>query len=275
MTDENRKRSASAEITSSPKTPDETGCRSTGLSRYTATSTAVADSCRQKTAEIVELDDRSKSPRGASTAGTARRGTLSHHHHHQQQQQQQQQHLTKAAELLKRVADKQLTGSSLSERLLIAKLHTLPTVKPETAVTDTFRELPGSERSKDAHAVAQKSSYISTDDIRTVVKPDIVAADVDEDIWNGDSARHHSAPRRPTLPIVDEIDSESQSSESQSSLSSDVNTDVPPEQHTFPFAFDPKNREVQFQQLELDSQDDSDLRIVSVKCGLFYYLSSI
>jgi len=233
-----------------------------------ATLTAIADSCRTTTAAIVELYDRLKSPREASTAGMARRGTLSHHHH--QHHHQQQQHLTKAAELLKRVADKQLTGSSLSERLLIAKLHTLPTVKSQTTATDTSRVLPGSEESKDAPAVAQKYSSIPTDDIQTAAKPDIVAADVDEDIWDGDSARHHSAPRRSTLPIVDEIDNES-----ETGLSSDVDTDVPPEQHTFPLAVDPKNRGIQFQPLELHSQDDSDLRIVSVKRGLFYYLSSI
>ena len=91
-----------------------------------AASTAVADS-RKKTAGGVQMVERPKSPtppRGAS----ARPGTQ---HRRSQQQPQQQQNFTEAAEMLKRVANKQLTGSSMAERMLAEKLSTLPDNKSQ------------------------------------------------------------------------------------------------------------------------------------------------
>ena len=114
---------AAVETASLSKLPKTTGCR---LPRDTAASTAAAEGRKKTSGAVQQYDrpydrpDRPKSPtpsRGAST----RRGTSS-----QRGSQQQQQNRAMAAEMLKRVAEKQLTGSSLAERMMADKLKTLP-----------------------------------------------------------------------------------------------------------------------------------------------------
>ena len=258
LTDEDRKDSAAVKMASSSKAENETGRGSTGLSRATATLTAVTDDSRKKAAAVEEQGSQRKSPRGASTADTARPGT----HHDHNPQQQQQQHLIKATELLKRAAEKQLTLSSLTltERLLVAQLSTLPSVNSpssseQSATRDTARKSSGSRTSKDLPSVNDISASVPKDDIRTAMKPDNVAADDNEVIYDADSARQESLILRENVtgryvePTVNNI------SERRGNLSSDVDNDERTERHSN--AAESKDTKVQFQ------QDDSDLRIVS------------
>lgn len=265
MTDENRKCSAAAEMTSSSKVPNKTRHGSTDISPdATVASTAFADGCRKKPAMVVEQQgNRPKSPRGASAAGTARCGTHPHHHDHHQQQQ----HLSKAAELLKRVAEKQLTGSTLTERLLVAKLTALPTTEShsneKTAKKDIAMELTAVNMSRDSATVTKTSPCIATDDVLIVIKPDKV-----EDVCGAESARRDSSRLNENrtrsgdyaVSLVDNV-----TSERQSNLVSALITDEPIDQPKVYTAAESMERTVNFQQREVDNQDDSDLRTVSLK----------
>jgi len=219
LTEEIRESITAPETTS--KVPKDTECGSPGLARDTAAS-AVVDS-RKKTADVVEKGDRLKSPMGASTAVTARRET--------KLQQCQQQHLTKAAQLLKRVAEKQLTGTSAAERIMAKKLTALPDVEPpsahaQPAARDTARELPWPKVFRD-DTVVMTAPSIATYDNRTVTMSDNVAA------------------------------------ERRSDLAANIHVDKPTTERQTAVAL--KGPRVQFQQADVTSQDDSDLRTVSVK----------
>ena len=56
-------------------------------------------------------------------------------------QQQQQQHVVKATELLKRVAERELTGSTVGERLITERLTTLPDSKSPSSGTTAASQL--------------------------------------------------------------------------------------------------------------------------------------
>ena len=238
LTDENRKCSAAAEMTSPSKVPRKTGCGSPELARDAAASTVVGDSLN-KAAGMVEHGDRPTSSRGVSTEVTARRGPQRHHC---------QQHFTEATELLKRAAEKQLTGSSLAERMLIKKLNTLPDIKTrgvQAAANDTVSDSSGSKISKDVTAVTKTSHGVPTNDTQAVVKSD------------ADSARRTlSILHEAMSDVVDDI-----TNESRSMSVADIDLEESPEPRT---AAASKERTVQFQQQEFVSQDDSDLRTVSV-----------
>jgi len=126
-------------------------------------------------------DKRQKSPRETSTEDTTQPRTHHHHnhHHHQHHQQQQKQHLVTAADLLKTVAEKQLTGSSLPERLLISKLTALtanvnvpPTSAAQTAVCDTNKtsepKIPEEKHHRRHHHQQQQHLVTAADLLKTV-----------------------------------------------------------------------------------------------------------
>jgi len=222
------------------------------LSHDMASPTAIADG-KMASAAVVQRD-RSKSPKVRQTVYMGRRETQYHHYQHQQQQQQ---HLIKAAELLKRVAGKQLTGSSLAERLLVDKVTKLSAVKSPSMQTDaaeTGRKLSEYKTSKGGPQV----TGMPTHDTQVVAKPD----NSDDIGQTAESARRHlSGQSGNTMsdhnaPIVDNV-----TSERHGNLVAGTDT----KETTAPPTAQSNDQILHCSQPEVHNQDDSDLRTVSTE----------